>query len=272
MGHPETGVGLSDGGTRVVQLVQHHLKMRRINTRHRDVATGHGSGNTPGGAHDAVADHAVLGRVQPRDSGDGHRRRSRAFDLRAHLVQHGAQIDHIGFARRVVNCGDTLGHHGGHQDVFGGSDRREFQLNLRAAQRICGGDHAPVLDVALCAELPQARLVHVQRTRSDRVTTGQRNLGALAATDQRSQHADRGAELSHGGEVGVVFRLVGRGDSGDVAVELDGGAQAAQHLRHQRYVQDVGAIGDCAGALGQQGRGHQLEHAVLGAAHCDFAR
>ena len=32
----------------------------------------------------------------------GHGRRTRAFDLGAHLVQHHAEIDHVGFACRIV--------------------------------------------------------------------------------------------------------------------------------------------------------------------------
>ena len=179
LGHAEAVVRLGDGGARVVQFVQHHLKVGRVDTRHRDVAPGHRGGDAPGGGNDAVPDHAVLGGVQPRDAGDGHGRRTGTFDLRAHLVQHRAQIDDIGFARRIVNRGDALGHDGGHQDVLGGPHRGKLQLNLRAAQRVCLRDHAAVLDVAVRAQLPQARLMHVQRTRSDRVTTGSATLARL---------------------------------------------------------------------------------------------
>ena len=44
-------------------------------------------------------------------------------------------------------------------------------------------------------------------------------------------------------------------------------AQPAQHVRHQRDVQDLRAVGDVRRALGQQRRGHELEHTVLGPGH-----
>ena len=55
-------------------------------------------------------------------------------------------------------------------------------------------------------------------------------------------------------------------------VELDSGAQTAQNLRHERYVQDVRAVGDRAGPLGQERRRHQLQYAVLGPPDSNFAR
>ncbi|CPA05476.1 Uncharacterised protein [Mycobacterium tuberculosis] len=113
--------------------------------------------------------------------------------------------------------------------------------------------------------------MHIQRTRPDRVTARQRDPGPFAPPDQRSQHTDRGAELPHRSEVGIVLRLVRCGDPGHVTVEFDGGAQTTQYLRHQRHIEDVGTVGDRAGALGQQRRSHELEHAVLGAADGHFA-
>ena len=137
-------------------------------------------------------------------------------DLGAHLVEHRAQIDDVGFARGVVDGGHALGEHRGHQDVLGRAHRRELQLDLRAAQMIGFGDHAAVLDVAARAQLAQARLMHVQRPRSDRVTAGKRDFGPLAPPDQRAEHTHRRAELPNRGEVGVVLGLVGRGDPHDV--------------------------------------------------------
>ena len=232
----------------------------------------HRRGDAPRGGDDAVADHPMLGGMQPVDTGDRHRRRAGALDLGAHLVQHRAQVDDVGFARGVVDRGHALGNHRRHQDVLGRADRRELELNLRAAQVICLGDDTAVLDVAARAELSQTGLMHVQRTRSDRVAAGQRDLGPLAPADQRPQHTHRGPELPDRGEIRVVLGFVGRGDPHRAAVELDVGAQAAQDLRHQRHVEDVRAVGDRAGALGQQRGRHQLEHAVLGSPDGNFAR
>ena len=73
------------------------------------------------------------------------------------------------------------------------------------------------------------------------------------------------------GEVGLVVELGRRGDGDGRAVHHDVAAQVAQHVRHQRHVQDLRAVGERGRALGQQGRGHQLQHAVLGADHVDRA-
>ena len=54
-------------------------------------------------------------------------------------------------------------------------------------------------------------------------------------------------------------------------VDVDRAAEAAQHVGHQRHVEDLRAVGERRRALGQQRRGHQLEHAVLGPDHVDGA-
>ena len=71
-----------------------------------------------------------------------------------------------------MNRGDALGHHRRHQDVLGRTDRRELELNLRAAQVICFSDHTTMLDVAAGAELSQTGLMHVKGSRPDRVSAG----------------------------------------------------------------------------------------------------
>ena len=120
----------------------------RVDASDRDVPARHRRGDPPCRGDDAVADHPVLGGIQPVDAGDRHRRRASARDLGAHLIEHRAQVDDVGFARGIVDRRDALGHHRGHQDVLGRPDRRELELNLCAAQVICLGDHTAVLDVA----------------------------------------------------------------------------------------------------------------------------
>jgi hypothetical protein len=132
-----------------------------------------------------------------------------ALDLCTHLVEHLAQIDDVRFTRGVVDGRDTFSDHGRHQDVLGRADRGELELDLRAVQLVGGRDHATVLDVAFRAELPQARLVHVQGSRADGVAARKRDAGAFAPSDERAQHAHRGAELSHRGEVRFVLGLFG---------------------------------------------------------------
>ncbi len=210
--------------------------------------------------------------MQAVDAGDRHRRRPGPRDLRAHLVEHRAQVDDVGLARGVVNGRHALGDDRGHQDVLGGTHRGELQLNLCAPQVIRFGDDAAVLDVAPRAQLTQSGLMHVQGPRSDRVATRQGDLGALAAPDQRTEDTHRRTELPDRREIGVVLGFVGRGDPHDVAVELDGRAEAAQHLRHQRHIEDVGTVRDRARALSQQRSRHQLQNAVLRPPDGNFAR
>src|ERR1700694_3681121 len=246
--------------------------MLRIHTCHRDVTACHCGGNPPCGGDDAVADDPVFGGIQPRHAHDRHRRRARALDLGTHLIQHRAEVDDVRLACGVVNRRNTLGQYGGHPDVLGCSDRRELQLNLGAAQHIRLGHDTTVLDVAVSAQLSQAGLVHVQRARPDGVSAGQGDLGSLAAADQRSQHTHRRAELTDRGEIRVVLGFVGRGDPHRGAVQLDVCAQSAQDLGHQWHVEYVRAVGNRAGALGQQRGRHQLQYAVFGSPDSNFAR
>ncbi len=124
----------------------------------------------------------------------------------------------------------------------------------------------------LRTQLAQTSLMHVERAGSDGVAAGKCDFGFLAPADQRPEDTHRRTELPHRGEVRVVFGLVGRGDAHDVGVEFHGGAESAQHLGHQWYIEDVRAVGDRAGAFREQCRGHQFQHAVLGAPNSNFAR
>ena len=255
-----------------MQFVQDQLQVARIDACDGDVAARHGGCDSPCGCHDAIPNHPMFGGVQLGNSGDGQGGSARALDLRAHLIEHLAQVDHIGFASGVVDSGHTFGDDRCHEDVLGRSDRGELQLYLRPAQMLGGSNDATVLDGTFRPELTQTRLVHIERPRPDRVAAGQRDAGALASPDKRAEHAYRCAELADSGEVGLVFRLVGRRDPHHRAVEFDVGAQSPKHLRHQRHVEDVGAIGDGCGALGQEAGRHKLEHAVLGPADGDLTR
>ncbi len=100
---------------------------------------------------------------------------------------------------------------------------------------------------------------------------GQRHLGPAAATHQRAQHADRRPQPADGREVGVVGQLGRCGDGHHVALDRHHCTEAAQHVGHQRDVQDLRAVRDRRGALGQQRGRHQLQHAVLGTGHLDGA-
>ena len=87
------------------------------------------------------------------------------------------------------------------------------------------------------------------------------------------EHAHRRPQLRHRPVVGLGARLApGRRWPPCRASTVDRAAQAAQHVGHQRDVEDLRAVGDRRRALGEQRRRHELEHAVLGADHVDRAR
>ena len=65
----------------------------------------------------------------------------------------------------------------------------------------------------------------------------------------------------------MMLRLGWCSDVDDRALKHDVTAKSSQHLGHQRDVENVGAIGDGARALGQQGCRHQFEDTVLRTAH-----
>ena len=53
-------------------------------------------------------------------------------DDRAHLLQHGDEVDDLGLDGGVAQLGDALGAHRGEQHLLGGADARVRQLELGA--------------------------------------------------------------------------------------------------------------------------------------------
>ena len=87
--------------------------------------------------------------------------------------------------------------------------------------------------------------------------------GPSTHTDARSRPT-AGKSAWNDSSAGVVIDTVSPSS-------VTSAAQTAQHVGHQRDVQDLRAVGDHGGALGQQRGRHQLQHAVLGAGHLDGA-
>ena len=102
------------------------------------------------------------------------------------------------------------------------------------------------------AECPQPVLVHVQRSGSDGIATGQRNPGPTTPPHQGPEHTHRRPQLADRGEVRGVRQLGRRGDDDLVTGQLDLAAEAAQHVGHQRYVEDLRTVRNHRGAFGQQ--------------------
>jgi hypothetical protein len=217
----------------------------------RDVPLGHHGGHRPGTRDDAVRDRAVGHRVQRFDALDLQCRTADPVDLRTHLDQHLADVDDLRLAGGVVDHRCALGQNRRHEQVLGGTHAREVQPDRRAVQLPGLGDQEPVLTADLGAESGQAVDVHVQATRSDGVSTGQRHIGLTDPRHQRAQHTDRGPHLAHEVVVGLMRRHRGyvdqQGPGGGVVLHV--AAEPAQQLGHDRHVEDVRDLGESGRAL-----------------------
>src|SRR5690606_9855601 len=58
----------------------------------------------------------------------------------AHLLQDGDEVENLGLNRRILKLGDTLGAHGGEDDLLGGPHARVGQLDDGALESVRGGE------------------------------------------------------------------------------------------------------------------------------------
>ena len=252
------------------KLVEDQSEMLVVHPANADVTPGHGGSDTPCCGNDPVTDDAVNSRFQLADALNGERRTSAARYLGAHLVEHVAQIHDLGLTCSVVDHCLTTGEDRCHQDVLGCTHRREDQADVRSMQVVCLGNYTSVFDLAARTQQAEPGLVHVEGPRTDGVTSRQGNNSASTTRDQRTENTHRRSELFHRIEVSVILRLGRRRDPHFGIFEFDFAAQTSQNVRHQRYVENVRAVGHDSGAFGQQRRGHQLQHTVLGPSHQYF--
>ena len=118
-------------------------------------------------------------------------------NLRAHVVEHGAELVQIGFAGGVEYGGLAFRQHCRHHDVGGTRHGRLVQLHVAAFQLFGfqlekllvrrGGNHRP--------ELLQPLEVGGQRAPSDLVTAGLAGVGFAVTAQQRTEHHNRGADF-----------------------------------------------------------------------------
>ena len=176
----------------------------RVDAAHGDLAPRHRRGERPGGADDAVADHPVLGGLQRGDAVHRERRACRcprswrpsACSIAARSTISGSRA---ALSITVVPSASTAA-------------MRMFSVapTLGKSSQICAPRSAsprattrPCSISVVAPSLLQARLVHVQRPRADRVAAGQRDDRAPAPRDQRAEHAHRGPQLRHRPVVGL---------------------------------------------------------------------
>jgi hypothetical protein len=118
----------------------------------------------------AIRDDLVPQGVELLDTLDGDRGRARPRDARARLVEKPAQILNLGLARCVLDGGGAVREHGGHQDVLRCANRRELEQGIYAVEPIAHTLDVAVLNDKLCTHPFEPLKVHIDRTRSDRVS------------------------------------------------------------------------------------------------------
>ena len=136
--HPESVVQGRDGRSRGGQLVQGDLQMLRVGPTNGDVAARHRGCHRPGARHDAIGHRRVLDGHESRDPFDLQRRRANAPDRCAHLHEHRADVDYLGFPRSIVDDGAPARSHRGHEESLRRSDTGEVQPDGRTVQSVVG--------------------------------------------------------------------------------------------------------------------------------------
>jgi hypothetical protein len=101
----------------------------RPGSLHIDVAAGNGGNDRPASRLDVIAPQRVFRTAQPRSTFDSNRRRARARDTDAKLLQKCAQLDYMRLARGVANLCRAWRAGGGEQRGFRPGDRRLVQVD-----------------------------------------------------------------------------------------------------------------------------------------------
>ena len=138
--------------------------------------------------------------VQLGHTFDDDSTRSRAFDLRAHFVQERSQVHHLGFLRRSINNGDSIGQHRRHHHVIGTQDSRtKSAMHVDYCSTQFRGKN---LDIAALhahrrAERFETFEMQINRPIANDATAGQSDSCLLATAQRGSKHTNRSAHLAH---------------------------------------------------------------------------
>ena len=113
------------------------------------------------------------------------------MDLRAHLVQQVREVHDLGFARRVVDHGRTLGAHGCHHEVLRRAHAREVERDRRARYAVRRGCvDVAVVDLEVHAQGLQPQYVHVNLAGAD-VAAARHGHHGLAKPGEQGTHHGR---------------------------------------------------------------------------------
>jgi hypothetical protein len=109
---------------------------------------------------------------------------ARAVDLRAHLLEHVRELDHLGLARGVLDHRLALGEARGHQHVLRAVHGVEVERDAPADEPRRGRLDIAVVERELGAERAQALQVLIDRPHADRAAAG---LGHARGAEAREQ-------------------------------------------------------------------------------------
>ena len=232
----------------------------------RDRASGDGSGGQERRGLDAVGDDLGIDRRELAHAVDGHVAGPEAVDARPALDQDLAEHGDVGLERHVLEHGGSLGQGGRHHELRGRPHRDDVEAEAGSPELHVLAEDVAVVDVERGAHRLQPLEVEVHRARAPGAAAGQRHARGAEAPEQRPEHVDAGAHGAH--------QVVGRLDRGDVrgidgaavVVELDPGAEVLEHARHGARVGKLRHVAQAMHAGGEQGRRHDRESGVLGAA------
>ena len=255
-----------DARARADQPLQRRRQVRRVDAVHGDVAPGDRPRRTPRshrppgprrcGASSGCSDRTPS-MVMVLAAGTG--------DPGAHPGQHHREVDDLGLPGGVLDDRHAASQTCCHQQVLGRADagELEFDLGARAARRRirrrvrARSSSSRPAAAARSGACPAGRdPIASPPGSATRACRSRPISGPSTATEARSRLT--------AGKSATVRELGRRLDGHDVADDGHRAAESAQDVGHQRQVLDVGAVGQHRGALGQQRRRHQLQHAVLG--------
>src|SRR6202035_654626 len=116
-----------------------------------------------------------------------------AFDVRSHFVEESGEVGDFGFAGGGLQNGFTFSESGGHKQVCGSGNGDFVEDNFRSFEAASGGFDVAVFLRDFCAEKFESFDVEVDGTLSNGAAAGERDAGAAAAGDERSEDEGGGA-------------------------------------------------------------------------------
>ena len=168
-------VVLRDGDAHLHQLRRNGFQMLRRDVLDQNVSAGRRNGGHICSGLDLVRNDRIRDALQMLDAADLDDVGAGAADVRAHRVQEVREVDDVRLARRVLDDRQPLRLHGRQNDVHRRADRDHVEVNVRAAQLLCGDlDHA-VVERICAAQRIEALDVLVNRPNAEITPAGQRD-------------------------------------------------------------------------------------------------